>query len=95
MYHKLLATLPAILATTAFAQPIYFTANDLRTASPAATAGTKIQAADYPADLNQPIYFIANRLRTGSAQVGKASSAGAKVADAAAGPGSDKQAPAN
>ena len=65
MYQKLLATLPAILATTAFAQPIYFTANDLRT-NPAATVGIKSEA-EYPADLNQPIYFTANKIRTASA----------------------------
>ena len=59
MYLKLLATLPAILAATAFAEPIYFTANDLRT-TPPATAGLKRDAAAYPAHLDQPIYFTAN-----------------------------------
>ena len=73
MFKKLLASLPAtILATTAFAQPIYFTANELR-AAPTVNADTK-PAAEYSAYPGQPIYFTANTIRAASpvAAVGNA-----------------------
>lgn len=74
MFKKLLAILPAtLLATTAFADPIYFTAN-AQQAAPAATAHATPRAAAYPAELGQPIYFTANKIRTATpvAAIGKA-----------------------
>lgn len=74
MFKKLLASLPAtILATTAFAQPIYFTANEFR-AAPNVRADTQRPAAEHPAYPGQAIYFTANKNRAASpvAAVGNA-----------------------